>query len=262
MKKVFLITQFGQPHDWTQKYIDNVQRLGEFGWEWKIFTPNHFVSKGNVEIVPMTIDQFADLTLKYCGIKPAIRITEDGIPSFHITDFYIFMGQIMQDFTKGYDFWGMTGLDNVYGRLEYFIPDSLLTDCAIYSDDNYRIGIGTLNGNFSLWRNNRITNELYKRIPEWKEILSQPDCPGCLGTGAHKLYAPEDFATEVLTAGIKFKFPKWYDVHGHDHLANHKLSLKPDGSLWEVNPDVRGMKPFAREIAYYHFSGRKEWPNL
>ena len=42
LNKTFVITEFGSPFSWTQKYIDNVQRLGEFGWHWKIFTPNKY----------------------------------------------------------------------------------------------------------------------------------------------------------------------------------------------------------------------------
>lgn len=256
MTKVFLITQFGKPHEWTERYINNVQKLGQFGWYWKIFTPNKFESKGNVEIIPMNIEQFNDLVLKQCGVKPTIHLTEENIPSFHITEFYIFMGKIMQDYIKGFDFWGMTGLDNVFGRLDHFVPDSLLADCAMYSDD-----VDTVNGNFSLWRNNEQVNTLYQRFHNWKDFLSQLDCPGCCHTGEHRLYSPEDMGTAILTPGIRFKTPKYYDFHGHDRLINHEIVLKDDGSLWELNRDTwSGGRTFGREIAYYHFNTSKHWP--
>jgi hypothetical protein len=261
MKKVFLVTQFGKPHEWTEQYIENVQKLEKSGWYWQIFTPNNFKSKGNIQFVPMTIEQFADLVGLKCGIRPNLYITPAGIPNFHVTEFYVFIGKILEDYTKGFDFWGMTGMDNLYGRIDDFVSDKLLEECDVFSDD-----VDTLNGNFSLWRNNETINTLYKRLPYWKELLSQPDCPGCVTTGEprlsikHKLYSPEDLATEVLMKDIKFATPQHYDLHGHDNLENHELELKEDGSLWELNKDVRGMRTFGRQIAYYHFSGTKRWP--
>lgn len=256
MKKVFLILQFGKPFEWTEQYIENVQKLEADGWYWQIFTPHPFASRGNVGIIPMTIDQFAELVEKKLGIKPALRILPSGIPNFHITEFDVFLGKILEDYTKGFDFWGMTGMDNMYGRIDDFISDWLLKNCDIFSDD-----VNTLNGNFSIWKNEERINTLYKNLPYWKELLSQPDCPGCVGTGEHRLYSPEDLGTKFLiTDSVNFATPRHYDLHGHDFLTHKELIYKDDGSLWEVNPDIRGAKTFARQIAYYHFSGTKKWP--
>lgn len=257
MKKIFVVTQFGKKHDWTEKYIENVQKLEQSGWYWQIFTPNKFESKGNVQIVPMTIEQFADLVGLKCGIKPTLYITPAGIPNIHITEFYVFMGKILEDYIKGFDFWGMTGMDNVYGKIDDFISDRLLANCDIFSDD-----VDTLNGNFALWKNNEKINTLYKRLPYWKELLAQPDCQGCVSKGEHHLYSPEDLGTKfIIGDDIKMATPQHYDLHGHDNLVNHELELKDDGSLWELNHDSReGFRTFGRQIAYYHFSKTKVWP--
>jgi hypothetical protein len=258
MTKTFIVLQFGSPHPWTQQYIDGVQKLAPYGWKWKLFTPNNFQSKGNFEVVPMTIDQFADLVGHQVGVRPNLHLTEAGIPNFHVTEFAVFFGAIFQDYLRGRDFWGITGLDNVYGRLDHFFPDSLLADCAIYSDNP-----GNLDGNFSLWRNSEGVKMLYQRL-NWKAILSQGDCPGCTGTGEHSLYSPEDFATKVLTPGVRFKTPKYHFAHSHDRLEQHqpvpKLKVESDGSLWEFFSDKFGIANAAREIPLFHFSYTKRWP--
>lgn len=270
LSKVFLMNQFGSPFEWNQKWIDNVQRLGEFGFDFKIFTPNKLESKGNVEIVPMTIEEFNELVEKKVGINPNMHITPEGIPSFHITDFIVAYGALFNDYTNGYDFWGATGFDDVFGRLEYYLPDNLLSQVDIFSDD-----VNAMNGNFCLLRNNDTVNNLFKQIPDWEKIFRQKDCPGCNRLGDHFLYCPDEYAfnqlmPEFVNQGIRFRTPKYYSPHSHDRLENHrpfpKLKIEEDGSLWELLEDVghpkweHGHDFFGREIAYFHFQRTKKWP--
>ena len=89
MKKTFIITMFGAPFSWIHQYIDHVQYLGQFGWNWKIFTSADIPSKGNVEIVPMTALDFNDLVEEKLGIRPNMFVTDSGVPSVHVTDFFV-----------------------------------------------------------------------------------------------------------------------------------------------------------------------------
>ena len=163
MKKVFVILMFGKPFPWIDKFIDSVQHLEKYGWCWKIFTPNKFESKGNVEIVPMTIDEFNLLVEKKTGITPLTYITDKGIPSSHVTDYMVAYGKIFEDYLKC-DFWGMMGgPDIVFGRLDRFLPDSFLEDCDIFTDD-----VKAINGCFTLFRNTEEINTLFKKIPNWE----------------------------------------------------------------------------------------------
>ena len=108
LNKTFIITEFGKPFSWTQQYINNVQHLQKDGWNWKIFTPNKYEAKGNVEVINMRAEQFNNLVKRKLDVKPNLFITEQGIPSVHVTDFYIFSGVIFEDYLKGVDFWGIT----------------------------------------------------------------------------------------------------------------------------------------------------------
>ncbi len=260
---------FGTPYPWIQRYIDNVQHLGQYGWNWKIFTPNKLESKGNVEIVPMTAEEFAVLVEQKLGVKTNMYTTPRGVPSVHVTDFYVFSGLIFEDYMQDVDFWGITNLDVVYGRLDRFMPDSMLKDCDVFTDD-----INTINGVFCLFRNNDAINNLCKLIPDWQEKLAQPPCDRCVAgsAGKHTLVGTDEYdMTDVMKkANVRYVYPRYYPLHSHDRIEQHvpvvKLRLLMDGSLYELSRDTASpnwihARPFmGREIAYFHFIITKEWP--
>lgn len=268
LKKTFIITQFGTPHAWTQEFIDNVQHLEKDGWYWKVFTPNKLESKGNVEIVPMTTDQFNDLCEQKLGVRPNLYMTEKGVPSVHMTDFYTAGGVLFDDYLKDSDYWGIANIDMVFGNLSKFLPDSELEKYDVWTDDPK-----SFNGIFSLFRNGYTANGLFKRVKHWDSKLEIAPCPKCTGTGGnHTLWGTDEYdMTEVLrVANIKIGRPKYYPLHSHDRLEQHvpevKLELKEDGSLYELFKDINGPQwihahPYiGHEIPYFHFLKTKKWP--
>lgn len=280
LKKTFILTQFGTPHPWTQEFIDHVQHLEKKGWSWIIFTPNEFESKGNVTIVPMTCFGFNELVEKKLGVRPNLFTTPSGIPSVHVTDFYVASGIIFEDYLSGADFWGITNIDVVYGDLNDFYPDRMIGDYDIITDEP-----DSLNGVFALFRNEEHINELFKQIPDWEKAFTQDPCVACVtGQGKHTLYGTDEYGMSKVIKSIQ-ETPKpkeeeairvWqplhYPWHGHDrteiHVPNIKLSLKEDGSLWELIADTapppwEHARPFiGREIPFFHFMKTKTWPKL
>ncbi len=278
MKKTFILTQFGTPHSWTQEFVDRVQFLKEFGWYFKIFTPNPLDSKGNVCVIKMTPEQFNDLVEYKLGTRPKMFTAESGLPSVHITDYCIAYGRIFEDYLKDSVFWGMCGWDIVMGRLDHFLPDKVLSEYDVWTDD-----LNTINGTFCLFRNREDVNNLFKKIPDWEKMFAQEPCQKCLGNPeatTHTLYGTDEFAmTEVLKEAssyihpperrIRYGYPQYYPLHSHDRLEHQlepKLKVQEDNSLWELFADVNPPKwiharPFfGREIPYYHFMKGKAWP--
>lgn len=270
MKKTFVLTQFGSPFDWSQQFIDSVQHLEKFGWYWLIFTPNKLESKGNVTVIDMNIGQFNELVAKKTEAKPELFITETGVPSVHITDFIVVWGKIFEDYLKDSDMWGFCGWDMVFGRLDHFLPDELLKECDVWTDD-----MNTINGCFCMIRNREDLNVLFKEIPDWKAKLEQKPCQRCLGNPdarTHTLYGTDEYGlTEVMKKHpeLKYKYPKYYPLHSHDRLEGQimpKLKVQDDGSLWELHEDVKppewihARKFIGREVLYFHFMKTKCWP--
>lgn len=275
LKKVFVITELGTPFSYTQEYINNCGKLEKYGFYWKIFTPNKYVTPPNVEIVDMDCAGLSDLMEKKLGVRPNLFITEYGNPSLHVTDFYIYGGVLFEDYLKDADFWGITNLDVVYGRLDHFIPDSYLEDCDVFSDD-----VNIINGVFCLWRNTKDINNIFRNINIWQEPLKAEPCKQCVERdgSTHTLAGTDEYwMSKVIPmlAGqgqLRFKYPKYYPVLSHDRLEIHnpeiKLKWHDDGSLWELLEDKNGpvwehARPFiGREVFYFHFIRTKKWPNI
>jgi len=258
IKKAFILTQFGKPHPWTEEYLKNIAFLGKFGYHWKIFTPNKYENvPDNVEIVDMDISGFNDLINDKLGVNPRNYLL-DGIPVRPVSDLYVASGVIFEDYLRGFDYWGMANWDVVFGRLPLFIPDELLEVCDVFSDE-----ISTLNGIFSLFKNEGKVNNLFKQIPDWEKKFC-----------TYQLFGLDEYdMTEILNKNkdtIVFVTPQFSPLHSHDRLEQHfpevKLEIKEDGSLWEMFKDVNPPKwiharpLFKREIPYFHFIRTKEWP--
>lgn len=273
LKKTFCLYMFGTTFPWMKEWVPHVQHLGKYGWHWKIFTPNKDVqSVGNVEFIDMSCDQFVDLCEKKIGVRPNLYITSKGVPSVHVTDFIVANGVILEDYLKDTDYVGMTNLDVVYGRLDHFIPDDILSKCDVMSDD-----INSINGVFSLYKNKVNVNNLFREIEDWEKKFTLPPCSQCVeGKGGHTLAGTDEYdMSEVCKNAaaqnrIKYLTPHDYPMHSHDRMEQHtpkaKLEIKPDGSLFELFADVNPPKwiharPFlGREIGYYHFNVTKTWP--
>jgi len=261
LRKVFILTQFGGKHSWSDQYIQHLERLGERGWYWKIFTPNKYENvPWNVEIIDMTIEQFNVMAKAKIGVDPANYLTEEGFPKKNVSDYYVASGQLFEDYIRGFDYWGMTNWDVVYGDLSRFIPDHALSKMDVFTDD-----VNTINGVFCLFRNIQELNNLFREIPDWEEKFT-----------THKLFGTDeyDMTTLIRSEDVKKRFkigyPEYYPLHSHDRLEHQvpevKLEIKSDGSLWELlkdvaPPDWEHARPFiGRQIMYYHFLRTKEWP--
>lgn len=263
IKKVFLQTQFASPHSWTQQYLDNFKMLAPYGWYLKIFTPNPLRSSENVEIVPMTIAGFDALVQERCGVDPR-NYLKGGFPSKLLSEFYPAYGQILFDYIRDFDFWGITNWDCVYGRLDHFVPDTLLETADIVSDD-----VNAINGIFTLMRNNDFVNHLFREVPNWQEQFR-----------SHEPQAFDEiqFTMAVRKAAaegrVRFKYPPYFGYHSHDRLIQHtpepNIYFEPDGALIERFEDPRAeynkflmpKQTYGREILLLHFSRTKCWPKM
>lgn len=271
LKKCFIITQFGSPHPWTDEFVKNVTPLEKDGWYWIIFTPNKIQGSSNVSIEKMTPEEFSDLTERKLGVRPNVFTTTRGVPSVHMTDFYVFGGKIFEDYLKGFDYWGIANIDMVFGDLSKFLPDHEIEKYDIWTDEPT-----SFNGIFSLLKNTDKVVELYKLIPSWEKKISQSPCPLCTnGIGGHTLFATDEYdMTDLLKRAdvlsfIKYGQPRYHPLHSHDRLEQHNPIVKlelVDGHLFELFSDINHpqwahARPLlGKEIMYFHFLRTKEWP--
>lgn len=265
---------FGEPFSWIDQFVSQVQPLEKDGWYWKIFTPHKLESKGNVEFIEMNCEQFNDLCGRNTGVRPNVFITSKGVPSIHMTDFYVASGLIFKDYLKGSDYWGIANLDIVFGNLSKFLSDEELAKYDIWTDDSK-----SFNGIFSLFKNTEYINNVFKGIRGWIGAFEAVACPKCMGTGdTHTLHGTDEYgmsermADPIFFNMVKIGKPRYYPLHSHDRLEQHvptpKLEIKEDGSLWELFKDINGPQwihahpLMGKEIPYFHFLRTKRWPVL
>lgn len=260
MKKVFLQAMFGSPHSWIQDYMDHVARLEEFGWHWMIFTPNRLETPSkNVRIVPMTLAEFDVLVEKHTGVYVGNFLDGKNLPSKLISDFYCAFGQIFQDYIRDYDYWGITNFDIVYGRLDRYLPDSLIDAYEIWSDD----ATPAINGIFTLFRNEHRVNNLFREVPGWEDCF--------------RIHRPMAFDEIRMTAAMQkvekegklaWGYPRHFPLHSYDRLVMHqpspRLYFEEDGALIEWYEDrthpPSTKRHYGRELFCFHFSRTKRWP--
>lgn len=224
---------FGKPVSWKDKLKDNYNKLKD--WDFKIFTDTNIPDGGNLEVIKMSMDEFADLVSKKLGVEYSLKPTPDEIYpiSQHLYDLWPTQGVLFEDYHKGYDFWGHGCLDMIYGDVDKWLTDEFLSDTDIFGNDPDAIC-----GPFSLYRNIPKINHLFEEIPDWKERINK------------RLDQPMDeyWMTQVVRKArdegrIRFKSAFWQNKECDD------LSEK-DGKFYQ----------HGEEIMVIHFNRIKRWP--
>jgi hypothetical protein len=267
LKKVFILPQFGPPFPWTEEYLAHIGTLASYGWDWKILTPHDYRTRSkNVEIVPMTFYDFDGRVSKATGVVTDNFLDGHGLPIKLVSDYYPAFGEILSDLLTDYDYWSITNWDVMFGRLDHFIPDEILAQYDIWSDDCHHV-----NSLFCLYRNDVHINRFYRQVPHWEQMFAYDGCPI---VGFDELYFDEVIRRLADTGEIRFGHPPYFPIHSYDRLIQHQpkpnLAMAPDGALIECfddphpalanYPPWRGM--YGREIGYFHFLSTKQWPAL
>lgn len=225
MKTLFIRPFLGKMPDYMDKYIANTESLKQYGFEWLIFNDK---------------DKFIALIKEKLGIDPTHAL-EGNL--YNPSEFRPAYGLIFEDYLKGYDFWGHTDHDVVYGRLDRFMSDEFLANTDIYGNDP-----DALCGPFSIYRNTPKVNILFTEHPEWREqFLSQ------------KYYAFDelgmsDVCRKARDEGrIRFKsgFMQEHDKQ-RDHMPTPHIKMLADGAL--INTITN------KEMMMFHFQKTKVWP--
>lgn len=163
--RVVLIRPFFQGHflNYFQLFLNSCACNPNF--DWLIFTDNddEYDFPPNVHKIMMTFEEAKDLFQSKFDFP--INIPNPG----KLHDFKPAYGYIFSDYLRGYDFWGQTDYDVIYGKLDDFVTDELL--------DSYD-KIFT-KGHFALYRNSSEMNLLFKTELNgralYKEVMQAGD---------------------------------------------------------------------------------------
>jgi hypothetical protein len=116
----------------------------------------------NVRVVPVSFEALKERITEQLGMEVAIN------RPYKLCDFKTAYGVVLGDYLQGYDFWGCTDLDQVYGRIRQFVPDELLDAHDVIAARPWY-----LTGFFFLFRNNEHVNRLFQKSRDYQRVYQQ-----------------------------------------------------------------------------------------
>jgi len=117
-------------------------------------------SPENVHVEPITLQDVRERVHDCIGVKPNIKTP------YHLCDFKPTYGDLFGDYLSGYDYWGYTDIDLIYGDINQFIGDYLFSERDIIS-----VRPWWLTGFFFIFKNEDRINKLYKKSRSYREVF-------------------------------------------------------------------------------------------
>lgn len=211
LRKLLICPWFGPLPSWFEHYEANAAELFSRGWTW---------------LYLFDLDEFQERVTERLKIECPIQ---PGTGKIH--DYRAAFGVLFADEIKGYDFWGHTDFDCVYGRLERFVPDELLADLDIYTDHNDYIC-----GPLSLFRVGSGAEALFLVHRDWRAILTDPGTSGWVETS---------YTDIVNESSLRVRYQEQHVWQPHDLER-----LRWEGRQLMLNDEERSFAHFRRTKVY------------
>lgn len=239
MKSILLIVPYiGKWPFWFDVYLISIAKNPTVNW---LFITDCEIPKEHPENVKFLRTTLEQLNLK---INRALEIRVPLSPR-KLCDIRPAYGKIFQDEIKEYDFWGFCDVDIVWGDIRAFVSQDNLIEYDIVSSRKHNTS-----GHFTIFKNNKETNSLYKLIPKFiKKLemakLQRMDEDGLTEFLWQKLDGSSDLNLKVKWSTILCNQEKGRDSHQEYHLDKW---LWKDGKMLEL----KSGEP-VNEVMYLHF---------
>lgn len=218
LRKLFITPYFGDLPEWIDKYEANMKSLEKYGYDWLLVTD---------------LDDFLSRIWMILGEEPQII---PGTSRSH--NFRTAFGLLFAKELEGYDFWGITDLDCVYGKVDNFLADEELGTLDIWSNHHNYIC-----GPWTLFRNNELVNNLFREVPNWHELMFDQHSHAGRWTEV-------EYSEMVDALADQGRVRREYTHYqGQDPNDTSKLTYK-NGMLFDGDD----------EIMMFHFNRTKIWP--
>jgi len=213
MKKVIITPFFGPLPPWFDQFKENFhQTLALQGYEW-ILTTN--------------LNSFNYRCLNKLGFKSSVQ-PETG----KVWDYRGSLGLLYEEEIAGFDYWGTVDFDMCFGDVNQWFPDKELERLDIWSNHHSYV-----NGCFSLYRNCKEVNELFKLFPLWQRVLQNPTALG---------WIEREYSRCLEASGLKYRYSFF---QGWPYTTTPNLRYEA-GHLFQDG----------EEIPMFHFRRSKRWP--
>lgn len=210
LKRILITPYFGDFPEWMDKFQPPE------GYDWLLDT---------------NIESFKKRVKYKLGID-----YPDSYGSGKVWDYRCALGLLYEDEIKGFDFWGTQDFDVVWGNMDKFYPDSMISEYDLISGhDKYVCGC------FSLYRNCKQVNELFKTFNLWEEKMIYENPTG---------WVEQEYSWMLEQSGLRYAY-----TFNQGWPWTPQPILKKEGN--RLSQEINGEWT---EIAFFHFRHSKRWP--
>ncbi len=151
----------------------------------------------NVKIIRKTLDEIKTTASEKLGLTVHIE------NPYKLCDYKPAYGFLFSEIIKGYDFWGQSDIDVIYGNIRNFMTDEMLNKYDFIS-----IRHDYTSGCFALYRNNTQMNTIFKRSKDYETVFTN---------SKHYCFDECNFVWDELTNG-KSIFEVKTEIESFTHI--------------------------------------------
>ncbi|RYM33915.1 hypothetical protein ERX46_08090 [Brumimicrobium glaciale] len=167
LKITFIIPYFGKWPEWMELFIDSIERNKTIDFHF-ITDCDTTVSKApNIFFHKSTFEEYVNNAQQKLDVPI-------NIPNpYKICDLRPFFGIIHADIIKGYDFFGWTDVDLLFGDIRSFYTEEVLSNHDVISSHAIRLA-----GHCALLRNKEEFRNMGYKVYNWAAVVNNPNFVG------------------------------------------------------------------------------------
>lgn len=230
LRKLIITPYFGSFPEWMDLWLADFNRTMR--------------PQGYDLLLDTDLPSFKERVKKKLGVDcPIVR------GSSKVWDYRGSLGVLYQEEIKDFDFYGCVDFDVVWGQINKWAGDEVLSELDVYSTHNAYVC-----GAFSLFRNSAEVNNLFRNFPLWQTKLEDPAPSG---------WIEQQYSRVLEISGLRYR----YDISPQGNpFTDSPLLKKDNGRLFQYilkeDSDVLDWGKAWKEIGLFHFrrSKHKGWP--
>lgn len=253
---IIIIPYFGQWPFWMPFFIESCRANPDINWLLIGDCPA-------LEGMPDNVGQRSFDFASYCAfISERLDINFNPSNPYKLCDLKPALGFIHEADVAGYDFWGFSDLDLIYGDLRAYFPDERLLRFKVLSTHERRIS-----GHFCLLRNESELNSLFWKIPDFVRRAEDPKNHALDEGGFSRIFLWRKNFPKPLFDFVGL-FNRWRRVAEFKEAFSTPNGIRPwtDGTqdypaywTWR-NGCLQNAKDGDRQFPYLHFLvWKKDW---
>lgn len=253
---IIIIPYFGKWPFWMPFFIESCRANPNINW---LLLGDCAV----LEDLPNNVEQRFFAFVDYCAfVSECLGINFNPSNPYKLCDLKPALGFIHAEDVAGYDFWGFSDLDLIYGDLRSYFSDERLRKYKVLSTHERRIS-----GHFCLLRNEPELNSLFWKIPDFVRRAEDPKNHALDEGGFSRIFLWRKNFPKPLFELVGL-FNRWRRVAEFEEAFSTPNGIRPwtDGTqdypaywVWR-NGRLQNAKDGDRQFPYLHFLvWKKDW---